>query len=63
MLFHTLFMDTKKLLLRAGANPGFGDGGGIYGERGARAYIGVLGLRPQWYLVAKPLVGSRGKAP
>ena len=35
MLFHTLFMDTKEFLPRAVANAGFGDGGGIYGERGA----------------------------
>ena len=41
-------MDTKKLLPRAGANPGFGDGGGggIYGECGAPAYIGDLGASP-----------------
>ena len=32
MLLHKLFMDTKKLLPRAGANPGFGDVGGIDGE-------------------------------
>ena len=51
-------MDTKKLLPRAGANPGFGDvggGGGIYGECGAPAYSGDLG--------ASPPVVSSGKAP
>ena len=55
MLLHKLLMDTKKLQPRAGANPGFGDGGGIYGECGAPAYIGDLG--------ASPPVVSSGKAP
>ena len=55
MVLHKLFMDTKKLLPRAGANPGLGDGGEIYDECGAPAYIGDLG--------ASPPVVSSGKAP
>ena len=38
-------------------------GGGFYGECGAPANLGDLGESPQWYLVAKPLVRWRGKAP
>ena len=50
------YSDTKKLLPRAGANPGFGDlRVGIYGELGAPAYSGDLG--------ASPPVVSSGKAP
>ena len=57
MLLHKLFMDTKKLLPRAGANPGFGDEGAEFmvSACGAPAYIGDLG--------ASPLVVSSGKAP
>ena len=64
MLLHKIFMDTEKLLPWAGANPGFGDGMTefmVIGER--QPILGILGRRPQWYLVAKPLVGSEGFAP
>ena len=57
MLLHKLFMDTKKLLPRVGANPGFGDVGAefmVSAERSS-AYIGYLG--------ASPPVVSSGKAP
>ena len=56
-------MDTKKLLPRAGANPGFGEFTvGIYGAE-HQPILEILVRRPQWYLVAKPLVGSGAKSP
>ena len=63
MLLHKLFMDTKKLLQRAGANPGFGDGAEFKASKERQPILGILGRRPQWYLVAKPLVRSGGFAP
>ena len=64
MLLHKLFIDTKKLLPRAGYSESrIWWWGGIYGECGALAYIGDLGASPQWYLVAKFRIASGGKAP
>jgi hypothetical protein len=56
------FEDYKSLVR---ADPGISNGGGgFYGERGARTYIGGLGLCSQWGPGAKPLVGgSGGEAP
>ena len=57
-------MDTKKLLPRAGADPGFGEGSEFMAcaERDT-SYVGHLGALHQWCPVAKPLVGSVGEAP
>ena len=62
MLLIKLFMDTKKLLPRAGANPGFGDGGAEFMVSAERQLIlGILGHRPSgisgqrwWGQGAKP---------
>ena len=55
MLFHTLFMDTKKLNCHGQERIHDLVMGGFSGERGARAYIGGLG--------ASPPVVSSSKAP
>ena len=64
MLLHKLFMDTKKLLPRAEANPGFGEFRvGIYGECGAPAHIGDLGASPPVISSGKAPGGVRGQSP
>jgi hypothetical protein len=54
----------QQLILPRGATTGQKLRGTIMASAGARAYMGVWGLCPQWGPGAKPLVrGSGGKAP